>query len=222
MKFVQERHIVPAVWPVDLNTADNPGDYVSLKNYGHCTVDISIGVTTGTSVVTLVQATTVAGTGAKALAFTKAWMTGAKLKINTKTGNFTVGETVTGAGGASGVVYKDNGDHLLLYTVNATAFVNAETVTGGTSGITAKADGIGIDADMLLPFVVASNTFTIPAVSNRKYVIEVDACELDSANEYDCMMLDLADASNGCIGSANYILSLPRYTAEPMPTAIYD
>jgi len=222
MLLVQEKHIVPALFPIDLSGGPFTGDYVSMKNYKHCTINISIGVTTGTCAITLKQATAVAATGAKALAFTKYWMTGTKLKIKSATGTFTVGETVTGAGGASGVVFKDNGDHLLMYTVNATAFVDGETVTGGTSAFTAKADGIGIDEDILLPCTATSDTFTIPAVSNRKYVIEVDASSLDLDNDYDCMCVYFADATAGCIGGADYILSEPRYSGEPMPTAIYD
>lgn len=221
--FVQKNHIVPAIWPVDLNTGANAGDYVSLKLYTHCTVNIACGTVAGggTAVVTLKQATAVGGTGEKALAFTKYWMTGTKLKINTKTGTFAVGETVTGTGTGAGVVYKDNGDHLLLYTVNGTAFVDAETVTGGTSGFTAKADGIGVDEDILLP-CTCSSTFTIPAVSNRKYVIEVEATSLDMDNEYDCMRVHIAQAGAGNIGSADYILSGARYSGDPMPSAIYD
>ncbi len=220
MSFLDRNAIVPALFPVDLSGGPLSGDYVSLKNYGRCVVNISIGVTTGTCVVTLKQATAVAGTGAKALAFTTYRMTGTKLKFKSATGRFTVGETVTGASG-SGVVYKDNGDYLLFYTVNASAFVDGETITGGTSGVTATADGIGVDEDMLIK-CTCSSTFTIPAVSARKYAIEIDARDLDIANGYDCMMVYFADANAGCIGGADYILSQPRYSEDPMPSAIYD
>lgn len=49
--------------------------YVSLKNYNHVTVQISVkNATTVTgSAITLKQATAVAGTGEKELAFTKMW-----------------------------------------------------------------------------------------------------------------------------------------------------
>jgi len=222
MLFVQENHIVPALFPIDLAGGPFTGDYVCLKNYGHAAVNISIGVTTGTCAITLLQATSVAGAGSKSLGFAKYWMTGTKLKIKSKTGNFTVGETVSGAGGGSGVVFKDNGDHLLLYTVNATAFVDGETVTGASSLFTAVADGIGVEEDILLPCTATSDTFTIPAVSARKYVIEIDANTLDMDNDYDCVAVYFADATAGCIGGADYILCEPRYSGEPMPTAIYD
>jgi len=49
--------------------------YVSLKNYNHLTIVLNVlNATTVTgSAVTLLQATAVAGTSAKALAFTKMW-----------------------------------------------------------------------------------------------------------------------------------------------------
>lgn len=212
--------VVPAINPVDLNTGANAGDWISLKNYNHCTIVISIGTTTGTAAVTLDKGTAVDGTGSTTLSFSKQYQTGARWNYTGASGTFTVGETVTGAAGASGVVYEDNGDHLLVYTTNATAVVDAETLTGGTSGVTATANGTGVDEDILLPLAVSSDTFTIPAVSNKTYVIEVDAASLGDG--YDCMQLDIAKASAGCIGSAVYILSESRFIGTPMLSAIYD
>lgn len=50
-------------------------DYVSLKGYNRCTVLIAVdnGTAPVGSAITLKQATAVAGTGEKALAFTKQW-----------------------------------------------------------------------------------------------------------------------------------------------------
>jgi hypothetical protein len=185
-------------------------------------VDITVGVVGGggTCVVTLSQAKDVAATGAKTLAFTKYYMTGVKLKYTAPTGKFTVGETVSGAGGGSGVVYKDMGSYLLLYTVNATAFVDGETLTGASSGVTAKADGIGIDEDIMLP-CTCSNTFTIPAVSNRKYWIEIDPSSLDVENGFDCVKVHLAQAGASNIGCADYIIE-PKHVSLPMLSSIYD
>lgn len=59
----------------DLLFTGVPGDtrYVSLKNYRKATIiiDVANGTTVTTSTVTLKQATAVAGTGEKALAFTR-------------------------------------------------------------------------------------------------------------------------------------------------------
>lgn len=67
------------------------------------------------------------------------------LAYDTQTGNFTVGETITGAvSGGSGVVVGDRDDGttgiLMLRSVAGTAFVSGETITGTISG-TAKTNG---------------------------------------------------------------------------------
>jgi len=213
-----------AVWPVDFHTDANAGDYVSLKDYPTVGVLISQNTAAGTAAVTLVQAKDVAATGAKALAFTRYWVSGVKLNYDNPTGKFTVGEVVNGAGGGQGTVYYDNGTYLLLYTVNATAFVDNETITGATSATTASADGIGINEDIMLPVDLAAgvNTFTIPAVAQRKYGIEITADMLDRDNDYDCARVHIAAASDAGIGSAVYILTEGKVKGIPMPTAIYD
>jgi len=64
--------IVPAIIPVDLSTADNNGDWVSMKNYDHCTIMFfaAIGTAGQDPVFKLQQAKDVAGTGIKDLLFT--------------------------------------------------------------------------------------------------------------------------------------------------------
>ncbi len=62
------------ILPKDTTGAAQVGDYISLKNYQHVTIVILQGAwAAGTSAVTLVQATDVAASGEKALAFTKRW-----------------------------------------------------------------------------------------------------------------------------------------------------
>lgn len=55
--------------------AADTADYVSMKHYRKCAIliDVLNGSTVTGSVITLKQATAVAGTGEKALAFTKMW-----------------------------------------------------------------------------------------------------------------------------------------------------
>jgi hypothetical protein len=71
--FVEQAQIVPAFVPVNLATAANPGDWVSMKNYARCTIIFLAGTGTASddAVITLEQATAVAGTGNKALTFTR-------------------------------------------------------------------------------------------------------------------------------------------------------
>jgi hypothetical protein len=61
--------IVPAFAPVNLATAANPGDWISLKNYKSVWIFFHSGVGTAGEdpVLTLLQASAVAGTGSKAL-----------------------------------------------------------------------------------------------------------------------------------------------------------
>lgn len=214
-------HIVPAVFPVDLSAGPKAGDFISMKNYGHCDVVIMIGPTAGATVaVTLDKANAVSG-GTTTLSFTKYYSTGFRLDYDGASGSFTVGETVTGAGGGTGVVVKDNGDYLIMHTYNGTTFVDNETITGGTSGTTASANGIQKNEDILVERTASSDTFTIPATANRTYVIPVDADMLGDG--YDCFQVDLGDAgSSQTDGVAFYVMGEPRYNATIAETAIYD
>lgn len=74
-QFLDEFKVVMGCAPAALASTAGDGDYVSLKNFKRLTVVISIlNATTVTGgVVTLKQASAVAGTGEKALAFSKAW-----------------------------------------------------------------------------------------------------------------------------------------------------
>ena len=69
MRLAELGQIVPAIIPVDLQTGANEGDWVSLKNYNHCTIIVFTAIGTGGDdpVITLDQATTVAGAGTKTL-----------------------------------------------------------------------------------------------------------------------------------------------------------
>lgn len=73
--LAQTHKVVVGAVPIDTTGAAVTGDYVSLKNYGHLTIVIAKGAWAGgTPAVTLTQASAVAGTGAKALSFTKQWV----------------------------------------------------------------------------------------------------------------------------------------------------
>ncbi|WP_337186587.1 hypothetical protein [Phenylobacterium sp.] len=81
--LVEACQIVSAIVPVNLATAANNGDWVSLKNFDRVTIVVFKGAGTAGEdpVITLQQATAVAGTGAKALNFTRI-----DKKIGTQTG----------------------------------------------------------------------------------------------------------------------------------------
>lgn len=71
--FVEQAKIVEGLFAV-VPSSSTP-DYVSLKGYSKCTVIISVkNATTVTgSAITMLQATAVAGTGEKAVSFSRAW-----------------------------------------------------------------------------------------------------------------------------------------------------
>ena len=218
--------VVPAIWPVNLQTGANAGDFVSMKNWNYCTTVLQIGTngSSGTCVVTFDKSILVAG-DTVALGFAEylvtAWRLDYDAPVNTSSEKFAVGETVTGAGGGTLVVWADYGNYIIGYTHNDTAFVDNETLTGGTSGRTASADGIEKNEDMLVPRTATSDTFTTQNVANRTYAVEHSAADL--VDPYVCLQIDVAQASQAStLGSAYYILSEGRYVGEPMQTAIYD
>jgi hypothetical protein len=75
MRLVDEAQIVSGFVPVDLQTAANVGDAVSLRNYGHLTVVFFKGIGTDGDDpdVKIEQCTDVAGTGHKKLAVDRYW-----------------------------------------------------------------------------------------------------------------------------------------------------
>ncbi len=81
--FLEKNQVVAAIIPVDLMTAANNGDWVSLKNYGRVAAILfkAAGTAGDDPVFTLRQATDVSGTNAKALPFTRI-----DSKVGTQTG----------------------------------------------------------------------------------------------------------------------------------------
>ncbi len=71
--LVEGCQIVPMIVPVNLATAANNGDWVSLKNYGRCTIVFFAGAGAAAQdpTLTLMQARDVSGTGAAPLPFTR-------------------------------------------------------------------------------------------------------------------------------------------------------
>jgi len=71
MRFCENNNISSAFVPVDLQTGANDGDWVSLKNYHHVAIVFfkALGTAGDDPTLTVEQATTNTGTGAKALNF---------------------------------------------------------------------------------------------------------------------------------------------------------
>ncbi len=71
-RFIETNDIISAFAPVDMQTAANTGDWISMKNWNHVTVVVFTGIGTAgdDATVTVEQATSIAGASNKALNFT--------------------------------------------------------------------------------------------------------------------------------------------------------
>jgi len=151
----EQAYFVQAASNAALTTTVGDCAYVSLKGYRKATIVIDVlnatTVTGGT--VTLKQATAVAGTSEKALAFSR-------------------------------------------------MLANVDVAAGQAMTETA----------------VSSNTFTTDTTNSKRlrYIIEVDAEQLDSANGFDCFRVDVTGMASAT-GTVGYILWGARYSgASPM------
>jgi len=207
--------------PQDLDDAAVSSAYIHMADYGHATVLISVGDTIGaTFTVTFTQATSAAAAGEQALAYTKAWASGQVLKIDGVSGTFTVGETVTAT--LTAEVYEVGPDFLVVRNLTGgTTWTDNATLTGGTSGATALVNGTGEQEDIMVPLYTApSSTITIPTVTFKNYLFEIDAENMDAADDYDWFQVVLSDPGGATLASGLVILTNPRHRNMPMPGAI--
>lgn len=138
-----------------LATTVGDAAYVSMKGYSRCciVIDVTNGTTVTGGAVTLKQATAVAGTSEKELAFTR-----------------------------------------MLSNIDVAA------------------------AQTLAEAAVTSNTFTTDTTNSKRlrYVLDVLASDLDVANGFDCLRVDVASMANAN-GQVAYFLYGARYSgASPM------
>lgn len=162
--FLEKVQIAAAFVPVDMSTAANNGDWVSLKNYGRVAIVLfkAAGTAGDDPVFTLRQAQDVGGAGAKELNFTR---------IDTKVGTLTSVGTFTKVTQAAGNTYVD--------------------------AVSAEAQAI--------------------------MVVDIKAEDLDLANGFDCVQLQIPDVgTNAQLGCAFYLLHEPRYGKTPLDSAIVD
>lgn len=95
--LAEQAKIVMGCAPAALTTTAGDGDYVSMKNFRRLTIIIPVlNATTVTGgAITLLQATAVAGTGAKALAMTRMWANTDCAAGDTLTATAVVSDTFT-------------------------------------------------------------------------------------------------------------------------------
>ncbi len=213
--------VVPILFPVD-NAGTVTSDVINMKNYNQAEIYLmTAAAMTKTAALTMHQGVSVSSC-ATSLTFTLAYQTGFMLKYDgaSSATPAAAGETATGASTAVGTVYEDRNGVLVLYDWNSTAFVDNEVLTF-SGGKTAVVDGIRYNEDIMVPFAVTSSTFNITQVLdvNKVYMIPVNSSMLDAG--MTCIELNLADCDSPTLLAAWAILSEPRYSGTPMPTAIY-
>lgn len=113
---------------------------------------------------------------------------------------------------------------IIMLDVTSGTDTGAVTLTQATevAGSTTKALGFSYQwqnldtesADALTKTAVTSDTFNAGGVTKScLYVIEVKAEDLDQANGYDCLRVNLATVTNGN-SAILYLLHTPRYIDE--------
>lgn len=75
MKLIEQMQIIEAIAPVNSQTADNEGDWISMKNHNHLTVVVSktAGVAGDDLVLQMTKGKSAAGGSPAALEFTKVY-----------------------------------------------------------------------------------------------------------------------------------------------------
>jgi len=178
----------------------------------------------GAAAVTLEQATALAGTGGKALGFTRYFQTGQRIYFNNRSAtNFVVGDTITGtSSNNTALVIEVSKDFLLVaFLTGSTTWTAAEGLTTDVSGATANVVGTGQDEDAMVARAASGNTFSTIAVTFKHYMIPVQKDMLDVANDFDCVRIVIAQAaSSETQGVAFAVMKDARWKKYPMPTAI--
>ena len=220
--YAKKYHLAVGWSPIDKN-GGGQSDIVCLKNYQVAEFWIITGAAvTATAAVTMFQGTTVAA-AATALAFTRYFDSGCKLRYDGASSEVpaAAGETAIGASTASGYVYEDRGGEVILYGRDETAYVDNEVLTF-SGGKTAAVNGVLCDEDIMIPRTATANTFNITLVhdANRRFMVPIHASMLTPPN--DCVALTIGDPGTPSLMTCFVVLSEPRYKNVPMPTAIYN
>ena len=222
--MINETYVkVPMTFPTTDQTSTISSNIISMKNYNHVDIYITVGSIGKAAAVTLDKSAAVAAATVEC-AFTKFYSTGCVLKY-TGASTATIAaaaETVSASGGFAATLYKDTGSELIMYKWDGDTIVDGETVTL-SGGKTVVADGIQINEDIMVPRDTASSTtytFNLEAVDDRQYCIPLDAVDL--GQDYDCVEVEIADCDTATHISIDAILSEPRYIGDIPETAIYD
>jgi len=144
------------------------------------------------------------------------------------------GVAVDGSTAALGDAFcmKDYGHATIILVTGTCPDARAVTLKQSTSAALGSEKALafshnwvneGLTTDLLTKTTVTSNTFNTAATSNNMYVMEVNADDLDMANSFDWVRLDIATGdTSATLVAAIAILTDPQFAAGSagMPTAI--
>jgi len=220
--YGKKYHLAVGWNPIDKDSGGT-SDIICMKGYEMAEAWIITGAAmTKTAAVTMSQGLNVT-TCATSLPFDRYFDSGCHLKydgVSTHT-PAAAGETATGgSSGATGYVYADRGDQVILYGRDETAYTDNEVLTF-SGGKTAVVNGTLFNEDIMVPRTATSDTFSITADhdANRRFMIPISASMLTKPN--DCISLTIGDPDTA-IMCCFFILSNCRTAKIPMPTAIYN
>lgn len=106
---------------------------------------------------------------------------------------------------------------------SAVTLTQAKTAAGGSPkalAFTKYYTNIGLADDTLTEATAASNTFNVSATDNLLYIIPVDARDLDTANDYNFVRVNVADPSASCLCGILFVGEAGRYMESTPPTIV--
>jgi len=220
--YAKKYHLAVGWNPIDKN-GGGQSDIICMKGYEMAEFWIITGAAvTATAAVTMFQGTSVAA-AATALGFERYFDSGCRLKYDGASSEVAAaaGETAIGAATASGYVYEDLNNEVILYGRDETAYVDNEVLTF-SGGKTAVVNGTLFDEDIMVPRAATANTFNITLVhdANRRFMVPISASMLTAPN--DCVALTIGNPGTPSLMTCFVILTECRYANMPMPSAIYD
>lgn len=158
-RLADEFQLVAGIIPLDLQTA-RAGDWVSLKYYNHCSIIVFKGIGTAGDdpVISILQASAVAGTGSKALNTSRLSAKVGATALNA-IGTFT--ETTQAAGATYTDATSAENEALWVFDVNAEDL----DVEGGFDCISVSIADTGTNAQLGCALYLLSGTRQTPPPS---------------------------------------------------------
>ena len=160
--------------------------------------------------------------------------TGMNLATKAQIVQTVVPATYTGAASTDAYLTLKNATHVTFIIQTgawaggtaAVTLLQATTVAGGSSKALAFTqmwtNKAAVTSSVLVNTAVVSNTFNLDT-ANAIYVVEVDASQLDLANNFDCIALHVATpGANADYYAIVAVLGQPRFIAATVPNALVD